>query len=941
VTQPPTGRVAQLFEAALALHGAERAAFVDAETGDDGALRAELYSLLAAYDASAGYFETLARRVIAPDLAVMHGAHKRAPGERVAQYEIVEEIGVGGMGVVYRATDTRLARTVALKFLPAHVTRDAAAAAQLLREARAASALDHRNIATVYEIGEAADGGTFLAMAWCPGETLRARLQRGRPSADEAIAIARQVADALVAAHGAGVVHRDVKPANIIIAPDGVVKLVDFGIARVAGEDLTRAGGTLGTVAYMSPEQTRGSAPDASTDVWSLGVVLYEMLAGRRPFRGADEVVIIHGIRHDEPDPITQHADLPGGLVALVTRCLSRDPAARGDASSLAAQLSLISSGAHTGHSVRAGAVAWSPAAREASAASGGNRNRRGGVVAAAAIVVLMVVGAGGYWAAVRSPAPELDARRVLVVPLENRTGDAALDPIGSMAADWLIQGLAQTGMVDVVPVTTSLAASRFVREQRSADTARVLRDLAGETRAATVISGAYYHQGDSLYLGVTITDMSSGRVLHAPQPVATARDRPTEGIELLRQEVMRSAAQHLNPRLQQHAVHMRTPPSFEAYREFADGLERFVAGDWAGAIERMMAAAAADTAFVVPLLYAGIAFANAGNYATTDSILTHLKPQRPSFTTFEGLAYDMLVAQTAGDVAAYYRAHLDAPRIAPNALAHYGLGLGAALNNRPAEALAVFRDIDPERGELRGWMGYWTQRANVEHRLGRHRDELRSARRARSLHPLDPLVAELEATALAGLGRGRELVSLLQRERERHPAPHALMLSAGLELLAHGDSAGAMTLLRESLEVARQLPAESLAHRLFMVRATYLAGDHDEAHTLLQPSIREQPGLMALRGMAGALAARAGDVAGARAADEWLATLDRPYMHGQNTYLRARIAALLGEHDDAVRLLLESWREGYPTHRAAHADADLRGLHAHARFREFMRPGG
>jgi tetratricopeptide (TPR) repeat protein/TolB-like protein len=935
-TQPPTRRVAQLFESALVLHGAERAAFVDAETGDDGALRAELYSLLAAYDASAGYFEALARRVIAPDLPVMHGVQKRTAGERVAQYEIVEEIGVGGMGVVYRATDTRLARTVALKFLPAHMTCDAASAVQLLREARAASALDHPNIATVYEIGEAADGGTFLAMAWCAGETLRARLQRGRLPADEAVAIARQVADALVAAHGAGVVHRDVKPANIIIAPDGVVKLVDFGIARVAGEDLTRAGGTLGTVAYMSPEQTRGSAPDASTDVWSLGVVLYEMLAGQRPFRGTDEAVIIHGIRHDEPKPIALHATVPDELVALVTRCLSRDPAARGDATSLAAELSLLSGGVHTGHSVRAGAIAWSPAEPVIT------RKRRGGVVAAVAIIAVLALGAGGYWAAVRSPAAELDARRVLVVPLENRTGDVGLEPIGSMAADWLIQGLSQTGMVDVVPVTTSLAASRFVGQQRpAADPARVLRDLAGETRAATVISGAYYHQGDSLYLGVTVTDMTSGRVLHAPQPVATPRDRPTEGIELLRQEVMRSAALHLNPRLQQHAVHMSTPPSFEAYREFADGLERFVAGDWTGAIERMMAAAAADTSFVVPLLYAGIAFANSGNYATTDSILTHLKPQRPSFATFEGLAYDMLVAQTAGDVAAYYRAHLDAPRIAPNALAHYGLGLGAALNNRPAEALAVFRDIDPERGELRGWLAYWTERGSAEHRLGRHRDELRSARRARSLHPLHPGVAELEANALAGLGRTRELVGMLQQERERHTAPHALMLSAGLELLAHGDSARAMALLRESLELARQLPPESLAHRWFLMRATYLVGDHDEAHRLLLPLIREQPGMMVLRGMAGALAARAGDVAGARAADEWLATLDRPYMHGQNTYLRARIAALLGEHDDAVRLLRESWREGYPTHRMAHADADLRGLHAHARFREFMRPGG
>jgi tRNA A-37 threonylcarbamoyl transferase component Bud32/tetratricopeptide (TPR) repeat protein len=926
VTQPPTGRVAQLFDAALALHGEQRAAFVDAETGDDAVLRAELHSLLAAYDASEGFFETLARRVVAPDLAMMPGTQQRTAGDRVAQYEIIEEIGVGGMGVVYRARDTRLARDVALKFLPAHMTRDAAAAAQLLREARAASALDHPNIATVYEIGEAGDGGTFLAMAWCPGETLRTILERGPLPVDEALAIARHVADALVAAHAAGIVHRDVKPANIVIAPDGVVKLVDFGIARVAGEEMTRAGGTLGTVAYMSPEQTRGSAPDAGTDVWSLGVVLYEMLAGRRPFRGADEAVIIHGIRHDEPEPLTQlRPAVPEPLVALVARCLSRDPATRGDAAAIAAELSLMEMGVFGSARRRP----WhSPL-----------RGRRAAVMAAAAVLAL---GAGGYWAALRPVAPELDARRVLVIPLENRTGDAGLEPIGSMAADWLIQGLAQTGTVDVVPVTTSLAAARFVRQETAAaDPARALRALAAETRAATVISGAYYHQGDSLYLGLAITDIATGRVLHALQPVATARNRPTDGIELLRQELMRSAAQHLNPRLQQHAGYMRTPPSFDAYRAFADGLERFVAGDWRGSIERMVTAAAADTSFVVPLLYAGIAHANTGNYATTDSILEHLKPQRPSFPPFEGLAFDMLVAQTAGDPVAYYRAHLDAPRIAPNALAHYGLALGAMLINRPAEALTVFRDLDPERGELRGWVAYWSERSRAEHLLGRHRDELRTARRARSLHTVHPAVAALEANALAGLGRRRALASMLQRERERHPAPHTLLLSTGLELLAHGDSAGAVALLRESLELARQLPLESLANRWFVVRASYLVGDYDHASALLLPLIREHPEMMALRGMAGAIAARTGDLTAARAADEWLETLDRPYMHGFNTYLRARIAALLGHRDDAVHLLRQSWREGYRAHSAGHADPDLRPLHRHAPYRAFMRPAG
>jgi tetratricopeptide (TPR) repeat protein len=928
-------RVAELFAQALDRPAAERAAFVEAACGGDDELCTELVSLLAAYDASDGWFESFAAHVGVPGHGAGVPADEPAPGDRIAQYEIVERIGAGGMGVVYRARDTRLERTVALKFLPRRHQVDADAATRLLREARAASVLEHPNVATVYEVGDDGEGSAFIAMAWCPGDTLRHVMSTRALEVREAASIAQQLAAALAAAHAAGVVHRDVKPGNIIVAADGTARLVDFGIARLAGEDVTVAGATVGTVAYMSPEQTRGAAPDVRTDIWSLGVVLYEALAGTRPFAGAEDAVVINAIRHDEPEPLRN--DVPAALEMLVARCLSKDPHQRPDAAGVVEALRALDTGTTSAHDASR-PRRFAPREGNAPRRRGMLRGRGRGAVALA----LVVLAAIGYWATARKPADTLDTQRVLVAPLENRTGDATLDPIGSMAADWLIQGLAQTGIVDVVPVTTALAASRFVRADAvPLEPARSLRALADETRAGIVIAGAYYHQRDSLFLSITATDLARGRVLPGLDPVGAPRADVSDAIDRLRHEALRTLAQHLNPRMQPQAMYMRAPPSFDAYRHFAEGLERFVGADWSGAIERLRIATDADSTFVAPQIYAAVAYANLNQHERADSILDRLRPLRPALANFEALAFDMLVAQTAGDLVAYYRAHQDAPRIAPNALAHYGLGLGALMVNRPAEAVAVFRSMDPERGELRGWFGYWSVRASAEHQLGRHRDELRSAHRAQALHPLEPYAVDLEAAALAALGRTRELRRLLDRELGGHPAPHALLRTVGLELLVHGDSAGGMALLRESLASALQRPVVSPADRWFVSRAHYLVGDYDQARAWLGPLIEQDPENMALHGAAGALAARAGDSVGASAADAWLAALDRPYMHGQNTYLRARIAALLGKHDEAVRLLRQAWREGHRAHTAAHADPDMGALRRHAGFRELLRPIG
>lgn len=248
-------------------------------------------------------------------------------GTSFGHYQILEELGGGGMGIVYRAHDTRLDRTVALKFLPAFLSHDSEARSRFFAEARAASKLDHANICTVYEIGDTDDGRIFIAMACYDGQTLKKRIAAGAVPVAEAADYALQVARGLKKAHAAGIVHRDIKPANVMVTTDGVVKILDFGTAKTEDLALTQTGSTVGTVAYMSPEQAEGDPVDSRSDLWSLGVVLYEMLCGEPPFRGDRAVAIIYSLLCEDPQPLSERVEgVPPDLSAIVERLLAKDP---------------------------------------------------------------------------------------------------------------------------------------------------------------------------------------------------------------------------------------------------------------------------------------------------------------------------------------------------------------------------------------------------------------------------------------------------------------------------------------------------------------------------------------------------------------------------------------------------------------------------------------
>jgi serine/threonine-protein kinase len=249
-------------------------------------------------------------------------------GKTVCHYKILEELGGGGMGVVYRAEDTRLKRIVALKFLSPELTRDERAKRRFVTEAQAASQLDHPNICGIHDIEETKDGQLFLVLSCYEGETVRARLEKGPMPIDEAVGLAIHVARGMEEAHSRGIVHRDIKPANIFLADDGRAKILDFGLAKLTGRTrITRIGATVGTVAYMSPEQARGGDVQAPTDIWSLGVVLYEALTGGLPFPGERPEAVLYSVVHEEPEPLgALRHDVPPELEAIVDRCLKKDP---------------------------------------------------------------------------------------------------------------------------------------------------------------------------------------------------------------------------------------------------------------------------------------------------------------------------------------------------------------------------------------------------------------------------------------------------------------------------------------------------------------------------------------------------------------------------------------------------------------------------------------
>jgi serine/threonine protein kinase/tetratricopeptide (TPR) repeat protein len=343
---------------------------------------------------------------------------KIVPGQTLAnKYRIIRELGRGGMGVVYEAEDLKLKRTVALKFLPSEFTLDPEARQRFVQEAQAASGLDHPNICTIHEIDEAEAGGMYIAMACYKGESLKEKIKSGPLEPAEAVEIALQVAEGLAKAHEQGIVHRDIKPGNIIVTSDGIIKILDFGLAKLAGDlRLTLPGTTMGTVAYMSPEQARGEIVDKRTDIWSLGVVLYEMVTGDLPYGREKEQAVIYAILNEQPRPVKDlRPGFPAELEQVIRKALAKDLNKRFDSAQEMADVL-------RGLKIRMARSLY-PTARKLSF-----RRPRTRLMIAAVSAVFLIGVAIVIWMLSR-PSLAFESRdKLMVADVENLTGDKVFD---------------------------------------------------------------------------------------------------------------------------------------------------------------------------------------------------------------------------------------------------------------------------------------------------------------------------------------------------------------------------------------------------------------------------------------------------------------------------------------------------------------------------------
>jgi serine/threonine protein kinase/tetratricopeptide (TPR) repeat protein len=431
-----------------------------------------------------------------PDKTVELGRQETPlpPGRAVAHYRILDVLGRGGMGIVYRAEDLKLKRTVALKFLPPELTGDPEAKERFIREAQAASALDHTNICTVFEIGETEAGAMFIAMAYYQGSTLRERLRQGSLSVREAADVALQVARGLSKAHERGIIHRDIKPENIITSDDGVAKILDFGLAKLAGQaNLTKTGVTAGTVNYMSPEQARGGDVDHRTDIWSLGVVLYESLAGRRPFASDSSQAVIYSILHEEPPSLsTLRPGLPKPLVAVVRKATTKDPAGRyQSAADLAADLEAV---LHT----LAGRAEPGPLGRPTSRL-GSRRSLVWGVLALAVLGVVLVISLRQ-----RSPAVGDPGRKSLaVLPFRDLSDRKDGEYFSDGVTDQVTSQLSRLADLRVI---SGASAMRYRNSPKN------LKAIAGELGVVCIVEGSVRRAGGRVKIAAQLVDARSGR---------------------------------------------------------------------------------------------------------------------------------------------------------------------------------------------------------------------------------------------------------------------------------------------------------------------------------------------------------------------------------------------------------------------------------------------
>jgi eukaryotic-like serine/threonine-protein kinase len=588
-------------------------------------------------------------------------------GTQVHQFKILDKIGEGGMGEVYEALDTRLERRVALKFLPPTYSKDPEFKSRFEHEAKAAAALNHPNIITVHDLGEH-EGRTYIAMELVSGQTLEGRIRSGDLALQETLKIVSQVCDGLSAAHEAGIVHRDIKPANIVLCKDGRVKILDFGLAksRRATTD-TKVGTTVGTVQYESPEQSRGGQVDGRSDLFSLGVVLYEMITAQRPFKGEFEEAIRYAIANEQPEPLVRYkSDVPDDLQRIVSKLLEKDPDLRYQtASGLLSDLKLLqrSSGPSSVHSAYHSTARSMPGPIAATTKKAGPRRLVIPAVAVVAIAAALLL--FKPWKLDFQPTHEAAAgeNRLAVMYFEDFHDPLGERRQGEIVANLLISDISDAQQIQVV---SSQRLYDLLKQLGKEGTRVISPDMATQVaqkaNARWMLTGSIVESDPQWVVTAQLSEVTSGDVIASPTIKGQSGERVYEVVDRLTSEIRRDLSLPASPQAKDRRAVELTTSSTEAYRMALEGKEFLNQLRTIDAEERFRAALAIDSTFA--LAYYGLA---------------------ASRTTTWG---DFVGARKYNDLAMHYADRAtELERL-------YIQALDCNLRNKPREAVAIYERL-------------------------------------------------------------------------------------------------------------------------------------------------------------------------------------------------------------------------------------------------------